>query len=363
LWTAGGFIIGLLLWFLPPKVRPQYTAETFIRILPGTVKGSAVVLIKAPSTFEALVDRDEVQKTDWFQQFGKTKDDRMAGAVADLRKRFKAYSVPDSDLVSVSMTCRDGREAAMILNETVDKFLTNQRTIKKKETADKLSQLQTWQLSVQRDLDMSEQELDNVRRRYGFTDLEEHVYPDPRVTRLMDLQNRADNCALEIKEVEFLLEDVNTRVQILSPERTEIKSYSEMKKVQSNLNMLQSRFKELQRMQEEAAKGYAEFSLAKAQYAQRASIRDERKRMLDSIKQRVEELKILYDEPEASGIQFVAEATAPREADRRAWQEVIPPVVLAAIVAGIIQVLMTKKKNVIAVPFDLAQGRPATAKQ
>ncbi len=77
--------------------------------------------------------------------------------------------------------------------------------------------------------------------------------------------------------------------------------------------------------------------------------------MLDSIKSRVEELKILYDNPEACGLQVIGEAAAPRQADTMPWQGVIPPAALAAAAAGIIQVLMTKKKTTVAVP--------ATAKQ
>jgi uncharacterized protein involved in exopolysaccharide biosynthesis len=161
----------------------------------------------------------------------------------------------------------------------------------------------------------------------------------------MDLQKRADNCAIEISEIKFLIEDINEQAQPSSNEKTEIKPSAEVKELQAKLRMLENRFKELQLMREEAAKGYAEFSLTKAQYAQRCAIRDERRRMLDSIKQRVEELKILYDEPEASGIQFVAEATVPRQADSRPRQAVIPPAGLAGVIAGIIQVLMTRKTH------------------
>ncbi len=34
-----GLAIGWLIWFLAPQLRPEYTAETFIRVLPGTDKG------------------------------------------------------------------------------------------------------------------------------------------------------------------------------------------------------------------------------------------------------------------------------------------------------------------------------------
>jgi hypothetical protein len=33
-----GLAIGWLVWFLAPQLRPEYTAEAFIRVLPGTAK-------------------------------------------------------------------------------------------------------------------------------------------------------------------------------------------------------------------------------------------------------------------------------------------------------------------------------------
>ncbi len=341
LWLISGLIVGFLIWYLPSKLRSQYTARTFVRVLPGSEKGSVIALIKHQNTLEAVVDRDKVQWTEWFQSFGKTKDDRMAGAVADLKKRSKSWAVPDNDLVAVSMTCRDGKDAAEVLNEMVNLFVRSQESSKRKEVADKLSRLSEQQLRVQRDLDLSEQDLDNVRRRYGYADLDEHSYPDPRISRLMDLQKREDSCVLEIRELQFYLEDINT--QPTSTDKAEVKPNAEVKELGAKLRMLQSRFKELQTMREEAEKQYKELNLAKAQYAQRKAIRDERRQMLDSIKSRLEELKILYDDPDASGVQFVEDAVVPRQADMRPWQGVIPPVVLAALIAGIIQALLTRQ--------------------
>ncbi|MFH1369701.1 MAG: hypothetical protein ABII09_00195 [Planctomycetota bacterium] len=341
LWVVGGLIAGFLIWYLPPKLRPQYTARTFIRVLPGFEKGSAVALIKHQSTLEALVDRNDVQKTGWFHDFGKTKDDRMAGAVADLQKRLRAKTIPDSDLVAVSLTLRNAGEAATVLNETVDSFLKKQSSAKRKQISFNIMSLSNQQLRLQRDLDLSEQECDNVRRRYGYADLEQHSYPDPVVSRLIDLQKRADNCVLEIREAQFLFEDINA--QATSIEKAEVKPNAEAKELQAKLKLLQNRFTALQAIQEDAKKEHNELNLAKAQYAQRQAIRDERRRVLDSIKSRLEELKTLYDEPDAGGVQLLDDAVAPRQADMRPWQAVIPPALLAAVIAGIIQVLMTRK--------------------
>ena len=41
-----------------------------------------------------------------------------------------------------------------------------------------------------------------------------------------------------------------------------------------------------------------DLDLARVQYKQQLAIRDERKRMLDSLKSEIEKLKILHDDPE-----------------------------------------------------------------
>ncbi len=338
-WLIVGLIVGFLIWCLPPKVHPQYTARTFIRVLPEFEKGSVIALIKAPSIIEALVDRTEVQKTEWFQHFGKTKDDRMTGAVIDLKKRLNAVPVPDSDLVAVSLTLHNAKEAAAVLNDTVDSFLKRQLSAKRKQIAADLSFLENRRLSIQRDLDLAEQECENVRRRYGYADLEEHEYPDPIVSRLTELQKQTSNCSLEMREVQFLIEDLNTPME----PATAVKPGAEVKELRAKLRMLQNRFAELQAMREEAEKRYQELSLAKLQYAQRRAIRDERQQLLNSIKSHIEQLRTLHDSPEASGVQLVEDTVAPRQADMRPWQNVIPPAVLAAVIVGIIQVLLTRQ--------------------
>jgi hypothetical protein len=51
-------------------------------------------------------------------------------------------------------------------------------------------------------------------------------------------------------------------------------------------------------MREEAAAKKKDLDMARVQYKQRTTIRDERRRVLDSLKAEIEKLKILYDDPE-----------------------------------------------------------------
>jgi uncharacterized protein involved in exopolysaccharide biosynthesis len=333
-------VIGFLIWYLPSKIYPQFTARTFIRVLPEANPVSIVALIKSQNAHESLVDKDEVQQTKWFQRLGKTKDERMAAAVADLRKRLRANALPESDLVAVSMTCREGGDAAAVVNEMAGVFLKLQQTAKRKQITADLSILEQQQNRLQRDLDLSEQALNDVRRRYGFTDLDEHSYPDPVTIRLMDLQKQMDNCALEKNEVQTRLEELKAPTQPAPAEKAEAKPDDEVKKLQTKLRLLQVRFAQLQAMRDDARKSKEELDLARAQYALRKATRDERRQKLDSIKSRIEELKIAYDNPYACGVQFVADAAVPRQADTLPWQNVIPTAAAAGAIVGIIHLLL-----------------------
>jgi uncharacterized protein involved in exopolysaccharide biosynthesis len=342
LWLAGGLIIGFLIWYLPLKLFPRYTAQTFIRVLPASKKGSAVALIKSQNNLESLINSDTIQQTGWFGRLGATQDERMTAATAVLKRRLNAKARPDSDLVTISMTCRDGQDAAIVLNEIVDLFLKRQQAAERKRIATALSRLEEQQIRIQRDLDTSEGSLDGCRIRYGFSDLEQHDYPHPITARLIRLQNEEDNCALEIKKLEIHRDEMLKQPQ---GSKAEPNLTAESKDVQFRLKSAQGRLAELKKMREEAAKQQEELDMARAAYAQRLVIRDERRQILDSVKSRAEELKILHDAPDAGGMQLVESAVAPRQADMQPWQTVIPTAVVAAAIAGIVHLLLTKKAN------------------
>ena len=112
-----GLVIGWLIWFLPPLLRPEYTAETFIRVLPGTEKDSIITLVKNNSTLEFLIDRDKIQQTEWFYDAWRNKRRKIKSGVSELKKRFCAKAIPARDLIRISMTCGNKNDAAVITNE------------------------------------------------------------------------------------------------------------------------------------------------------------------------------------------------------------------------------------------------------
>ena len=339
---TGGLIAGFLIWYLPAKLYPQYTGQAIIRILPGTERGSATDLLKHGNNLEGLADRDKVQQTKWFQRRGTTKDERMTSAIADLKKRLDARARSGSDLVTISMTCENGEEAALIVNETADMFLQRQLSAKRKQITTNLACLEDQQTRLQRDLDLAERAMDDVRRRYGFADLEQHDYPHPITERLIRLQSEEDECTIEIEQLKAQSSELLSQAQTSPKGKAEPNSGAFDKDAQLRLRSLQGRLEGVGKMRAEAEKRQDELDLARAQYAQRKAIRDERRRALDSVTLRIEELKILHDNPDAGGIQLAEYSAIPRKANMLRWQMVIPISGAAGFLLGIVCVLLAR---------------------
>jgi DNA-binding transcriptional regulator YiaG len=342
-WLIGGLVIGFLIWYLPPKLFPRYTARTFIRVLPGSYFTPIVALIKNQSTFESLVDAEKIQQTEWFQKSGTTKDDRIAAAVADLHKNLCADARPDSDLVTVSMTYSDSKEAAAVLNEIVDSFLRLQQAAKRKQIAGDLMTLGKQEERLQRELDTSERTIDDIRHRYGIYDLEQHNWPHPITERLMRLEAELDDCSVEIKLSQARLEEFLSKPQASPSGKTDPNLNPEIQQVRTEIKLSQVKFAELQKMRDDASRKQEDLDVGRARFTQQRTIRDERRQALDTMKARIETLKIAYDNPDACGMQFVESAAAPRQADMLPWQTVIPAAFIAAAIAGIVHLLLIKR--------------------
>ena len=432
--TVFGFGCGVGSWFALLKYWPWYTARTFVRVLPPvekdpTVMQSPIVAkeiqygyrlslsmqLKSQNTLQQLIDRDKIQQTKWFQGFGAIRDVRIKKAVRDLNKYLGASPQRDGDSIIVSMTCGDKEESALIVNEMVNLFISGQGSTKKKEVADKLSQLQTRQLSIQRDLDTSEQEMDNVRRRYGFADLDEHAFQPIIDRKLADLESEQSKLMMDISQTRAIMERLALQAQgpvqvqverqietdpvmtalaqqqalqesslasslarfgedhrvvqqirkfidAIQEERARRKAVIAEQTRQSNLMNAQDqiitmerRLGELENLREETAKRKEEMDLARAQYEQRLKIRDERRTMLDSIKEQVEKLKILYDDPETPKVQFVAPAPEPLEASFPRWQVFFPGGMILGLLLGVgLAFLVELLNDLVRTPKDVA---------
>jgi len=392
--TILGLVAGGGAWYLLKKYSPKYTAQTFLRVLspvvrdPMTIGGgpaskdiqyghrlSMANLIKRQSMLQDLIQKEKVQQTKWFSQFGQIRAERMRQAVQDLEKNLGANALRDADFIVLSMTCGDAEEAALIVNEMLDLFIASQGSVSREDVADKLARLEEQRIRIQRDLDAADRSLEEVRTRWGITDLgeegvryaREHTFTlklnqleleqndllmqinqtqaairtlerqatgpineqvenmietDPIMVMLAqqraNLETQLGGALTKfgenhrfVKEVRERIEQVKEKRLVRRAEIAEQVRQSNLQDAQDTMIVLHSRLEELNRLREEAAAKKKDLDLARVQYAQRSAIRDERREMLAAIKAQIEKLRIMHDDPETPKVQFVGYAPVP----------------------------------------------------
>jgi succinoglycan biosynthesis transport protein ExoP len=432
--TILGLGTGIGSWFLLMRYLPEYTAQTFIRVLPPVEKDPTIIqtplvakdiqfgyrvsmaaLIKSQGMLQDLIDRDKVQQTQWFRNFGDIKDIRIRKAVKKLNKKLGASPQRDGDSIIVSMTCRDKAESATIVNEMATLFISNQGGEKRKDVAEKLSRLEDQKVRIQRDLDQAERALDDVRRRFGFSDLEEHAFEPITDRKLSDLELQLNQVMMNISEVRAsintlaaqaqgpvqvqverqvetdpvmmalaqqlalqesvlasalsrfgedhrIIKQVRQYIDSIQQERlmrkeaiAEQTRQSNLRDAQDKLFTLEQRLNELERMREETTKQKEEMDMARAQYEQRVKIRDERRVMLDSIKEQTEKLKIIHDDPETPKVQLVGLAPEPLEVSFPRREFFFPIGTILGAMAGFALAFLVELLNdLVRTPKDVA---------
>jgi len=433
--TILGFIFGGVSWYLLLKYLPKYTANAIVRVLPAverdpmsiggvqvakdiqySARVSVATLLIQQSNLQRLIERDKIQATKWFQNFGKIKERRRANAVEDLQRHFNAYPQRDSDYVNLSMTAGDRAETALIVNEMIDLFVASQGSSRKEEIANKLARYEDQRLRVQRDLDAAEKSLDEVRTRYGFIDLGERNFQDTVSLKLDNLEIEQNQLFLQIKEVQAGVEalkrqaegPVNEQVEQLveidpvmvmlaqqlasleSQLAGELTKFGEnhqvirttqqqinetklrrqirkttiaeqtrqanLKNAQDQLGVLMSRLDELEKRREDAVAKKKDFDLARVQYEQRIAIRDKSRQMLDSIKEQIEKLRIVREDPETPRVQFAGYAPEPLEASSPRWQVYFPGGTILGLAFGIgLAFLIELLNDLVRMPRDVAR--------
>jgi len=379
-------------WYLfIPKYLPRYAATTYIQVLPPVEtdpmditapqtpkdilyghRQSIANLIKQQSSLEKLVASDKVKETRWF----KRRDGSIRKAVRYLDRYFSAYAHRDADFVEISMTCRSDEESALIVNEMLELFLARQGTVERGKVEAELGMLRDRRDRVQAELNDADRSLDEVRERFGITDLAMPVgrnYQHTITLKLNNLELEKDSLELAIRQlsadianlkdlatgpiteqIEYVIERdpvmVTLATQLVSQEAqlsgrltkfgenhrdvrrireqiNEIRKRRELRKAEigeqtrranlenarDGLHVLQERFEQLEQLREEAEAKKEELDKARVQYEQRLKIRDERIAMLDSIKEQVEKLKMMHDSPETPKVQAVGLAPIPLE--------------------------------------------------
>lgn len=335
-------------------------------------------LIKQQRTFEDLLKRDAVTKTKWFSSIGD-----LPGRVRYLEKYLGVFAHRDADYVEVSMTYSDAQEAADILNEMVRMFISLQKSTKEAEVNAKLITLQDRQNSIEGELRAAETELEGVRKAYQFTDLERPatnylkntvtlkldqlelqksdleiiikqleadiqvfdqlakgpinvqiariIETDPVMTalaqqlaftdaRLASVLSKFGENHREVRLLQELKDEITVRREMRGAEIGQQTRQANLADAKDRLIVYKERFAELERLRQDAAAKQRDLETAWVQYAQRVKVRDERVAMLDEIKQSIEKVRIIHNDPETSKVRGLGDALKPlRMAMSREW--------------------------------------------
>ncbi len=380
---------------------------------------SLATLITQQSTLQRLIDRDKVKETRWFKRFGEIRERSIIKAVDDLKKNLGASPQRDGDYIVVSMTCGNAIESALIVNEMVDLFIASQRSTKRQDVAERLTRLQEQRDNIQRDLDAAERALGEVRDRWGFSGLEEYTgqrFQHPITLRLNDLELEKNDLLLEIeqfqaqirnlqelatgpigeqveniierdptataltqrlaflesqlaaslirlgenhrevRQTQELINEIREKRRVRRLEIAEQTRRANLKNAENYLVGLQEKYTELEKIYEETSAKQKELDLARIQYQRRASIRDERKDMLDSVKEQVEKLKIMLEDPETPKVQPIGRAPVPLGLSSPRWEFYFPGGTVLGMMIGVgLAFLVEMLNDLVRTPRDVSR--------
>lgn len=378
---------GAICWGLRTKL-PRFTAKAYIEVLspvqddpmvmrPTMVQRdikygnrlSVANMILQQSTMQKLLERDAIKATKWFEQVN-----GLSRQVRYLVKYLGVVAHRDADYIEVSMTCRDAKEAADIVNEMVALFIDSYTNRKKGEVLGKLSELKTRQDRVQDDLRTAEKSLDDVRVAWQFYDLEmprgtylKHtitlkleqlelqqsdlmlvirqleadigvfsdlaqgpisvqiqnvIETDPVMLALKQQLNFTEASLAgmltkfgenhrEVRQLQEWKDEIQMRWDIRSGEIGEQTRQANLANAKDRLTVFRQRGIELETLRQEAEAKKKDLDMARVQYAQREKIRDERLEMLDEIKMSIEKMTIIYEDPETPKLRPLSNAIQP----------------------------------------------------
>ena len=437
--TALGFVAGGGTWYLLQRFLPRYTARTLIQVLPPIEKDPMTIasvqlqkdilygyrqsiasLIKQQRMLENLLDRDNIKQTDWYQRFWGTPARKDRRRLRYLQKYFGAYAHRDSEFVEISMTARRAKEAADIVNEMLTLFLATQGTSEKAEVSARLEGLRKQEAELQRDYDSAERSLEDIRNRYGITDLERpsgRYFQHTITIRLNSLELQRNDLDLAIRQLKAdignlqelatgpvseqiehaierdpvmvalaqqlafqeaslsgrlskfgenhrdvrqtrdLIDEIRKRRELRKSEIADQTRRANLENARDGLIVLQERFEQLEKLRSEAEAKKKELDIARVQYESRMKIRDERLKMLESVKEQIAKMNIIYDDPETPKVRGTGSAPIPLEmVFSRQWWVWFPSGTLLGLLLSIgLAFLVELANDLVRTPSDIAR--------
>jgi capsular exopolysaccharide synthesis family protein len=444
--TILGFVAGGILWYLLLTFLPQYTATTYLRVLPPVEKdpteiagpqvnkeihygyrATIAALISQQSSLQKLIDQPEVQETKWFKRFARfdpqgqitNKGQCLLKAFKDLEKSFKAFPDRDREFVSMSMICRSPEEAALIVNEMVEWFVASRGQTTRGEVEARLRSLEDRRRTVEREVREAETALEEVRTRWGFTDLQgggQRYFQHTNTLKAQNLEFQQEDLTIQMAQIQAAVAEFNDLatgpigVQIASliendpvmlslaqqlalqqsalsgrltrfgenhrvvqqtrevikkigeerhsrkVEIAEMTRQAQLRNAQSQLVVLGERLEALQERLSQAKAKQEDLDAARVQFEQRMVVREERQEMLDSIKENIEKLKIMHDDPQTPKVQSTGVAPDPLEVSSPMWEFYFPGGTVLGLLLGVgLAWLIEALNDLVRTPRDVAR--------
>jgi capsular exopolysaccharide synthesis family protein len=436
--TILGGGLGAAAWTLLRKALPSFTAQAYVEVLPPVQEDPTVIssvqvnkdiryttrvtiasLIREQGTLEQLLKSDKVRQTQWFtREVGGD----VPTAILYLMKYFGAYAQRDGDFVAISMSCGVAKESADIVNTMADLFVKSQGNQKRTEIQDSLTQLETRRVQIQEDLDRANKSLDEVRTKWGITDVSSQkgafLHEHPIVTRFNQLQLQENNLLQQITQMEAVIKSLqalaagpineqveriierdpifsqltsqiaaaeaqrsakltkfgeghrlvqmsNELIQELQEKRAKRRQeiadqtrQGNLKDAQQALAATKEQLAELQRLRQEAEAKKKDFDMASIEYERIVAVRDERISVLNTIKEQIEKMRILLDDPKTPKVVVKAWALPPLEMDAsRHWLVWLPLGTVLGLLLGVgLAFAMELFCDLLRTPSDVARS-------
>ncbi|MGC9335780.1 MAG: GumC family protein, partial [Anaerolineae bacterium] len=242
---------------------PEYTAETFVEVLPQTIedpfetvgptlpsqelqyqfRNTKAAYFKSEDMLRKYLERPEVRELAWYKQF---RMNWLARTFYQIRSRFGKPDSPEPDIeegsdakavvraledlkgnlsvvpqrdgtyIRVAMTCSgpSGKsESAKIVNQIVNLFLREQDELAKKDLRQRNEQLTTQQLAVKREIDGLDAELDAIRARSPFANVSPLRFRDHLEEKLGDLETDVSRLQGEVARLKSQVEATKRRAE------------------------------------------------------------------------------------------------------------------------------------------------------
>ncbi|HOQ04039.1 MAG TPA: Wzz/FepE/Etk N-terminal domain-containing protein, partial [Anaerohalosphaeraceae bacterium] len=232
LFTITGFILGAGLYVVMLRFFPRYTASTGINVLPPVTsdpreftsiqpqkdlyyqfRATKAALMKQQDMLQNLIKQDSIRATKWFEQFvkrdasGEIVSIDVAKAIRKLDKKLAVNASRDQDFIRVSMTWADPKEAALIVNEMVRLFLSDQREKARAEISEKMASEEKARQDLRDSLRAIQTQMDNLRAGSEFAKLDTKTmsYRDYMDEKLASLYNEFSRLDAERERLRVLL--------------------------------------------------------------------------------------------------------------------------------------------------------------